>query len=118
MIFRNESRGTELAHAAGRTKNLIDRLVGLLPRSGLAQGEGLWLVPCRSIHTFGMRFPIDAVFLDRSLRVVGLMERVRPFRLGKLFLKAHSVLELPAGTVAATGTRLGDQLRTVSTAGG
>jgi hypothetical protein len=80
-------------------------------RSSLDQGEGLWVVPCRAIHTVGMRFTIDAIFLDRSLVVVGLMERVKPFRVGKVYRKTHSVLEVQAGVIAWSRTSLGDQLR-------
>src|ERR687887_277481 len=69
---------------------------GLLGRGGLERGEGLLLQPAGSIHTFFMRFPIDAVFLDRGLRVVGLAPELAPWRLAAR-RHAHSVLELAAG---------------------
>lgn len=79
-------------------------------RPGLAAGNALWLIPCRAIHTVGMRFPIDVVLLDKSLKVVLLMENLPPFRLSKFHRSTHSVLELAAGAVEASSTRVGDQL--------
>jgi uncharacterized membrane protein (UPF0127 family) len=85
------------------------RRKGLLGRDGLAAGEGLWIVPCESIHTFGMRFPIDLIYLDRNRKVKKLRSGVPPWRLSAC-LSAHSVLELVIGTIGATQTRPGDQL--------
>ena len=89
----------------------LGRAVGLLGRSGLPPGTGMWLHPCRSIHTVGMRFPIDAVFVDRRCVVVRVEERLRPWRLVPLVWRARGVVELPAG--AARGLAVGDQLRFV-----
>jgi uncharacterized membrane protein (UPF0127 family) len=72
-------------------------------------GEGLWLVPCESIHTFFMRFPIDVIYLDRHHRVKKVRSAVLPWRFSACF-SAHSVIELPAGTVLDRQTRAGDQL--------
>jgi uncharacterized protein len=85
------------------------RLRGLLGRSELRPGEGLLLRPASAIHTCFMRFPIDAVFLDRDWRVVGISGDVRPWRAaGRRGAKA--VLELPAGESSRRGLELGDQL--------
>jgi uncharacterized membrane protein (UPF0127 family) len=89
-------------HGAKRRK-------GLLGRSGLAAGHGLWIVPCEAVHTFGMRFAIDLVYLDRKMRVKKVRSNVRPWRLSAC-LSAHSVLELAPGTVVKTGVRAGDVL--------
>lgn len=86
------------------------RMVGLLGRSGIAQDEGLWIVPTKSIHMFFMRFPIDVVFLDRALQVVRVHEDVRPWRTAGGGKFAHSVLELPQGTAAFHNLRVGDRL--------
>lgn len=87
----------------------FSRMKGLLGRSALRPGEGLLLRPASAIHTFFMRFPIDAVFLDREWRVVGIAGDVAPWRTaGRKGAKA--VLELPAGESARHGLRLGDQL--------
>ena len=105
----NTSRGRPLATSGRRAANPWTRFVGLLGRGRLATGEGLQLVPCSSVHTWFMRFPIDVVYLDRSDRVIKVVLALRPFRFswGR---GAHSALELPPGTVAATGTAVGDTI--------
>ena len=85
------------------------RRKGLLGRTGLAPGEGLWIVPCESIHMFGMKFALDVIFLDRNRRVVKLRRNLKPGRLSGS-LRAHSVLELPVGVIDSTHTQPGDQL--------
>jgi uncharacterized protein len=87
----------------------VTRMKGLLGRKELKPGEGILLRPASSIHTFFMRFPIDAVFLDDGLRVVGISDDVRPWRAAAK-RGAHSVLELPAGESARRGLAVGDQL--------
>lgn len=87
------------------------RLKGLLGRDGLGEGEGLHIVPCNSIHMFFMRFPIDVAFLDAAGKVVRAVHSIRPWRATRVYLEAHSALELPAGTLARSGTREGDELR-------
>jgi hypothetical protein len=82
---------------------------GLLGRECLAPGEGLWIIPCESVHTFWMRFPIDLVYLDRKKRIRKLKSSVPAWRLSAC-LRAHSVIELPAGTIFQTQTRIGDIL--------
>ena len=87
----------------------VSRMKGLLGRSELRPGEGLLLRPASAIHTFFMRFPIDAVFLDRDWRIVGIADGVAPWRTaGRKGAKA--VLELPAGESARRGLRPGDLL--------
>jgi len=76
----------------------------------LRTDEGLWLIPSRGIHTFGLLFPIDVIYLDSDLRVVHLIEGLRPMRIGPLRRRSASVLELPARTIEATGTRVGDSI--------
>lgn len=105
----NVTRGTSLAHCARVAENPLTRTVGLLRDKSLAHGDGLWIVPCNSIHSFFMRFVFDAVFLDKELRVVHLVREMKPWRISKIVLAAHSVLELPPGTIAQTGTVIGDQ---------
>jgi uncharacterized membrane protein (UPF0127 family) len=86
------------------------RMRGLLGRSELPVGEGLLLKPCGSVHMFFMRFPIDVVFLDRELSVVGVAPDLRPWRMaGRRGAKA--ALELPAGEAARRGIEPGQRLR-------
>ena len=85
------------------------RRTGLLRHERLEAGEGLWIVPCEAIHTFGMKFPIDVVFLSRQREVVKIVPALPRWRIAVCF-RAHSVLELGAGQAEAAGLRIGDQL--------
>jgi hypothetical protein len=85
------------------------RTRGLLGRRSLGEGEGLWIVPCEAVHTFGMRFAIDLVFLDRRNVVRKVRSSVPPWRLSGC-LRARSVLELAAGTLEKAPVRPGDTL--------
>jgi len=87
----------------------LARLRGLLGREGLDPGEGLLLRPASSIHTFFMRFPIDVVFLDRELVVLGIHDTIDPWRTASE-RGAKVVLELPAGESSRRGLTVGDQL--------
>jgi uncharacterized membrane protein (UPF0127 family) len=97
--------------------SFLPRLRGLLGRRDLPSGEGILLSPSSSIHTFFMRFPIDAVFLDRAFRVVGVAPNVRPWRLAGR-KRARRVLELHAGESELRGIRPGEQLNVVVGEGG
>ena len=85
------------------------RRTGLLKHARLEPGDGLWIVPCESVHTFFMKFAIDVLYLDKAKRVRKLKHAVAPWRLSAC-LSAHSVLELPAGTLARTQTAVGDEI--------
>ena len=110
MRIRNSTRGTQLASDARTARGFWSRLVGLLGRSSLRAGEALVLDPCNSVHTFFMRFPIDVVYVDRSRQVVKVVPDLKPFRVSGLLRSRSSVIELPSGTIANTGTAPGDQL--------
>ena len=86
------------------------RLVGLLGRTGLAAGEGLWISPSSGVHTMGMRFTIDVVGLDREIRIVRLWPLLRPYRMTVVDTRVKSVLELGEGQIAKLGLCAGDQL--------
>ena len=107
--MRNHTRDTVLAHAVEVADTSAKRRTGLLKHEKLEPGEGLWIVPCESVHTFFMKFPIDLLYLDRRHKVRKARSAVRPWRLSACLL-AHSVLELPAGTVQQSGTQVGDEL--------
>jgi uncharacterized membrane protein (UPF0127 family) len=80
-------------------------------RRSLEPGAGMWIVPCTGIHTLFMGFAIDAVFLDRRLQVVRTVPGLRPWRMVPLVRGAHSVVELPAGSLADLSLPQGEQLR-------
>jgi uncharacterized protein len=105
----NLTRNTVLATCMEVADSAAMRNKGLLGRERLSPGEGLWIIPCASVHTFWMRFPIDLVYLDRKKRIRKLRSDVRPWRLSAC-LWAHSVLELPPGTIHGTRTQHGDRL--------
>ena len=86
------------------------RFVGLLGRKGLTEDTGLWLNPSRGVHTFGMRFAIDVVALDSEMNIVGLYEDLRAWRIAATNPRTRSVLELPAGHIAASHIGLGERL--------
>jgi uncharacterized membrane protein (UPF0127 family) len=106
----NRTREVFLTLEAIVADTYLLRLVGLLgkTRRWARNGSGLWIVPSRGVHTIGMLFPIDLVFLDDKKVVVHLEEFVRPFRFSRVCLRARSVLELPPHTVFRSGTQVGD----------
>jgi uncharacterized membrane protein (UPF0127 family) len=109
VTFYNLSKQTLLGDAIDIADTAAARNRGLLKHSHLNQGEGLWIVPCEAVHTFWMRFAIDAVFLDKHKKVTKVVANLRPSRLAMSW-RARSVLELPAGRAAETGTEAGDQI--------
>lgn len=85
------------------------RRTGLLQHERLEPGDGLWITPCESVHTFFMKFAIDLVYLDKHKKVRKVRHAVAPWRLSAC-LTAHSILELPAGAAREAATERGDQL--------
>jgi uncharacterized protein len=112
VYIYNKTRETFVATEATVADSYLRRLVGLLGKTKRwAQlGRGLWIVPSRGVHTIGMMFPIDLIFLSKEKEVVHVEEHLRPFRISAVSLKATSVLELPAHTVYRTGTQVGDRM--------
>ena len=106
----DETRGTVVAKDIRLADGLWSRFWGLMGRKALPNDAGLLLKPSSSIHTAFMRFPIDIVFLDRSLRVVKVVPEMKPFRVCVAFGGAHSALELSAGAAAKAAVETGDQL--------
>lgn len=85
------------------------RLKGLMGEKSFSEGEGLLIIPCNFIHTFFMRFPIGAVFLDKKDYVIKAME-IKPFRISPVVYKAIKVLELPGGVIRKGSVKEGDRL--------
>jgi len=109
MKVWNRDRGTILAEAAEVADTSAKRRTGLLKHSGLDPGQGLWIAPCESVHSFGMKFAIDVVYLDRRKKVRKVRKNMVPFRVSAC-LTAHSVLDLPVGVIETSRTQAGDQL--------
>src|SRR5512139_1394247 len=107
---RNATRETIVAERVEVAATSDARKRGLLGRSSLEAGTGLWLVPCEWVHMFGMKFAIDIVVLDKNDVVVGVQEALKPGWFGRLFWRAHSTLELPVGAIRASGTAKGDRI--------
>ena len=109
VLVRNQTRNTVLAEVAEIADTASKRRTGLLKHERLEPGQGMWIVPCEAVHSFGMKFAIDVVYLDRKKRVRKTRPAMVPRRISGCWL-AHSVLELPVGTIEKSGTQAGDQL--------
>jgi len=111
-IAFNRTRQVVLAREVTRADTHWSRLRGLVgtPASRFSEGQGLWLVPCRGIHTLAMSYPIDALYLDRHNVVVHLEQKLAPWRIAPVKISAATVLEVPARIVADTNTQVGDQI--------
>lgn len=111
MQLVNLSNGTVLADRVRMADNFKKRLKGLIGNPGLKHGEALILSPCKSIHTCFMSFHIDVIFTNKEMIILHTMESIGPFRFSPLITRSHMVIELPAGRLAATGSRTGHQLQ-------
>ena len=108
----NRTRATYLATDLVIARTHWSRFRGLMATnsSRFPPGMGLWIRPSRGIHTFAMRFPIDAVYLDREQVVVHIEESLKPWRMAAIRVSAASVLEVPAGTIQESLTAVGDRV--------
>jgi uncharacterized membrane protein (UPF0127 family) len=108
----NQTRQLYLATNLAVAQTHWSRLRGLLGTSegDFGNGWGLWIRPCRGIHTLAMSFPIDVVYLDRAGKVVHLEHNLQPWRFSPVRMQAASVLELPSHTLARTNAALGDHI--------
>lgn len=106
----NASKQTVVAERVSVASSVWQRGRGLMLRSSLEPGSGLLIDPCSSIHSMWMRFPIDVLYVSSADVVVRVAEAMPPWRIGPLFTGAAYVVELPAGSAAASRTEAGDQL--------
>ena len=108
----NRTRATYLATELAIARTHWSRFRGLMATdaSRFRSGQGLWIVPCRGVHTIAMRFPIDAVYLDREKIVIHIEQDLQPWRLSAIRASAFSVLEVPAGMIRKSQTTVGDQI--------
>ena len=110
--------GRLLGQRIGLADGFVSRLVGLLGRPSLGEGEGLWITPCDSIHTFFMRFPIDVVFVNKDGVVLRRLDAIPAWRATRIHSKATACLELPAGVLEAAGVMPGHRLEMRPSAAG
>jgi uncharacterized protein len=110
MPVINLTKKTWLATKVRKADNFVTRLIGLLKRTRLGPEEALWLMPSKGIHTIGMKFPIDIVFLSKDNIVLRLISGMVPYRISGVQLRAYSILELPNGTIKKSQTEVGDRL--------
>ena len=109
LRIRNLTKGTELAGRAGIADTSAKRQQGLLKHTSLAEGEGLWIVPCEGVHSFFMKFAIDVVFINKKRVVTKIRPNMVKSRIA-LSLRSHSTIELPVGMIEKSRTAVGDQL--------
>jgi uncharacterized protein len=107
----NIDRDQVLAEHVLLANNFLKRLRGLLFTNSLPDNQGLLLRPCNSIHSIGMNYAIDAIFLNKDNSVIATLSDLKPYRLSAIYQRAVSCLELPAGTIAKSNTQIGDQLQ-------
>jgi uncharacterized membrane protein (UPF0127 family) len=107
----NKSRNEKhIAVSVERATSFSQRLLGLMGKPTMPNQHALWISNCPSIHTFFMRFPIDAIFVDKNLRVKAVYHSIQPWRVSRYVLGADSVFELKGGTLDETSVQVGDQL--------
>lgn len=110
LIARNIDTGAIVADNVAVAATHAERAVGLLSRTGLEPGEALWIIPSRGVHTWGMRFAIDVLALDDRGIVIDRVEALKPWRIRLPRRGTAGVLELPTGTLSASGTALGHRI--------
>ena len=106
----NQTRESFLSLGVSAADTMLARLKGLIGKLTLGLDEGLWIVPSRGIHTVGVLFPLDLVYLDEAYKVIHVVESFPTFRISPLITQAASVLELPTHTIYSSQTHPGDQL--------
>jgi len=110
LIARNVDTGAIVADNVAVAATHAERAVGLLARNGLEPGEALWIVPSRGVHTWGMRFAIDVLALDERGVVIDQVTALKPWRIRLPRRGTAGVLELPSGTLNASGTAIGHRI--------
>lgn len=106
----NQTRECFLSLNVKAADTTFSRLKGLIGKLKLRSDEGLWVVPSQGVHTIGLLFPLDLIYLDENYHVIHLVEHIPSFRIGPFKAHAQSVLELPTHTIYSSNTQTGDQL--------
>jgi uncharacterized protein len=108
-ILKNKTQDEVLAKRIKLCQGMWKRLKGLLGTHDLPSDHACWIIPCNSVHTVGMRYPIDVYFLDRANKIISIIEDMKPNRFSPLVFGAHSVLEFKSG--AKRNVRVGDEFK-------
>ena len=111
MQIVNQTRNVILADNVSVADNPFSRMKGLLGRSSLGEGQALVIKPSDSIHTFFMRCPIDIIFVGKDNKIIKAVHSLPPFRMTAICFKSYFVIELPSGTITATGTQPADIIK-------
>jgi uncharacterized protein len=110
LTVKNLTRESNLVTQGRIADNRWTRLKGLIGVRELNVGDGLLIKPCKGVHCMFMSIPIDVLYVDGDDEVIGVDEHMKPWRIGRVYTRGRYVIELPAGTIANTGTRIGDRL--------
>jgi uncharacterized membrane protein (UPF0127 family) len=110
LVARDLETGEIVANRVTLASRRLERAVGLLGRSHLDAGEGLWITPCHGVHTCFMRFSIDVIAMDADGVIVDAVSTLKPWRMRLPKPGAVSVLELPAGTLMNVHTKVGHRI--------
>jgi len=110
MFVKNKKNNEILATKIKTANNPFSRMIGLLGKDKLDTGEALHIIPCKSIHSFFMKFEFDVVFIDKNKQIKHIINSMQPWRVSKICFDSYSVLEMPAGILNSTKTIAGDFL--------
>jgi uncharacterized membrane protein (UPF0127 family) len=109
-LLYNDTKQVVVADSVEVAGRLWSRFVGLMGRKELVPGSVLVLEPSNGVHTFFMRFEMDALFVDKEWRVLHIADRMKPWRVSRIVRRSRRIVELPGGTCRALGVAKGDQL--------
>ena len=110
MIALNVTSYRFLASDVRVARSLFDRFRGLIGSRPLEHGEGLLIPHCKGVHTIGMRYSIDVIYLDREGKAIAFEKELAPNSIGHVYWQANAALELPSGIIDETRTKLGDNV--------
>jgi uncharacterized protein len=110
LHVKNLTQDCEVVTQGGVADTFWTRFKGLMGVRDFPAGDGMLITPCNSVHCMFMSIPIDVLYLNRADQVVAIDHDLKPWRIGSIHRGVHHVVELPAGTAAATATEVGDRL--------
>ncbi|OEF96202.1 DUF192 domain-containing protein [Desulfuribacillus alkaliarsenatis] len=111
MALVNQTTGVTIADDVQMATSFWSRLKGLMFTARLQEGNALYLSPCRSIHTFFMRYPIDVVYLDEKQQVIAVQHELKPNTIGSIHKHTRDIIELPVGVINKKKVDIGQILK-------